>query len=143
MGENFILLVFLKIVSLKTMSSYVLIAVFGAYYNATCFAWLARIFMEHGVIFQISKAVRVVWPGFRAMLIGFIPAAAMAMVVFHSLLEQRSLITVIMAIGALVSAILLHRHVINGVSNPTRWNLAIAIVVAVQLVFILILASKT
>ena len=108
----------------------------GAYFNAVLVCFFVNLFRQHGLVFNPVKAVKLIWPVFKAMLLGFIPAAIASTVIQQLVPSLVNAPLLIAPLGALVSAVLLHRMFLTEISNTRNWNIAIAILTLVQVVLV-------
>lgn len=105
----------------------------GAYFNAVLICFFVNLFRQHGLVFNPVKAMKLIWPVFKAMLLGFIPAAIASTVIQQLVPSLVNAPLLIVPLGALVSAVLLHRMFLTEIGNTRNWNIAVAILAVVQI----------
>lgn len=119
------------------MSAIVFGSIPGAYFNAVLVCFFVNLLRQNGLVLNPFKAAKLIWPAFKSMLLGIVPTAILSSLIQWLIPSLSSANLVIVPLGALVSAILLHRVLLDNVSNPKLWNIAIAILVCAMFLFIL------
>ncbi|MEM7215214.1 MAG: hypothetical protein AAF423_06690 [Pseudomonadota bacterium] len=112
---------------------FVLGAMVSAYFNAAMMCFLAKIAYEHGTIWNPVKAVAVLWPMLKAILLGFLPAGFLSAVFLYFFPGWEQVPIIIISFGVLVSALLLHSYLLALVEHRPGWNWAIAILAFTQI----------
>ena len=118
------------------MNTIVLGSLPGVYFNAVLICFFVNLLCQNGVVLNPVKAVSLIWPAFRSMLLGFVPAAILSSLI-QQLIPSPNIITIVIVwLGALVSAILLHRFLLGEVDSPRKWNIAIAILACAMILLL-------
>ena len=89
--------------------------------------------------FDPLKVVKLMWPVLKAMLFGFLPAAIVTAILLNHQASSPNLALVLGPLGALASAIVLHRLLLRDITDTRPWNKAIGILVLVQILFVAVL----
>jgi hypothetical protein len=108
----------------------------GAYFNAVLVCFFVNLFRLHGLVFNPTKALKLVLPAFKTMLSGFVPAVILTTAIQMSTPSMTYGPLLLVPLGILVSAVLLHRMLLAEISNTRNWNVAIAILALVQAGFV-------
>ena len=104
----------------------------GAYFNAVLICYFVHLLRTHGLIFNPVRVVKLMWPVLKAMLCGFVPAAIITAILLNHQASSPNLALVLGPLGALVSAIVLHRLLLRDISETRPWTMAIVILALVQ-----------
>ena len=112
-----------------------------AYLNAAVLAFMIIQIRVHGFIFNPLKVARVLLPLFRCLLFGALPALVVASI-FQQLEQPVWLTQATLMLGALVSAVLLHRACLRQVTNSKKCNWLIGILASLQVLFFAITLSS-
>lgn len=108
----------------------------STYFNAVWMCFFVNLLRQHGLVFNPMKAFKLVWPAFKTLLVGFVPAALLIPVVQKLMPSLTYAPLLLVSLGLLVSAALLHRMLLTHISNTRKWNVAIAILAIVQVVLL-------
>lgn len=116
------------------MTTLLLTSIPASYFNAAMICFFATVLRQHGLIFNPITSAKLMWPLIRAVLIGFVPAAALGNLLLAFAPSWGTVGLVLVSLGALLGAILIHRIVLGVVTRKVRWNWAIAVVTLIQFV---------
>ena len=108
----------------------------GSYFNAVLVCYFAYLTRNYGLFPEVRTAIRLLWPPFRAILIGFVPGAFLSNAVGFFMNAPPSVEMLPVALGGVVSGLVLHRNLRGLVENGRRWNVAIATIFALILPFL-------
>lgn len=111
----------------------------GAYFNAVLICYFVHLLRTHGMTFDPLKVVKLMWPVLKAMLFGFLPAAIVTAILLNHQASSPNLALVVGPLGALASAIVLHRLLLRDITDTRPWNKAIGILVLVQILFVAVM----
>lgn len=114
----------------------------GAYFNAVLVCFFVNLLRQNGLVLNPFKAAKLIWPAFKSMLLGFVPAAILSSLIQWLIPSLSSASLIIAPLGALVSAILLHRFLLNDVSNSKPWNIAIAVLACAMILFVWVVLNS-
>lgn len=118
------------------MNAIVLGSLLGVYFNAVLICFFVNLVRQNGLVLNPVKSAKLIWPLLRSMLLGFAPAAIFISLI-QQLIQSPNIVTVVIfSLGALVSAILLHRFLLSEVDNPRKWNVAIAILACAMILLL-------
>lgn len=118
------------------MNTFILGSVPGAYFNAVLLCFFVNLLRQNGLVLNPVKAAKLIWPVFRSMLLGFVPAVLLSSIIQWLIPSLGNITLVLGPLGALVSAILLHRFLLGEVGNPRQWNIAIAILTGAMILLV-------
>lgn len=110
-----------------------LLGIPGAYFNAMLFCFFVALFQEDRPTLNLVKSLKAFWPALKATLVGFLPAAVIASTIlwFFPSLPDRYQVTV-MLLGVFVSAVVLHRFLLNKFEKWVAFHLSAAALIALQ-----------
>jgi hypothetical protein len=118
------------------MNTIVLGSLPGVYFNAVLICFFFNLLRQNGLVLNPVKAAKLIWPVFKSMLLGFVPAAILSSLIQRLIPSPSIIAIVIVSLGALISAILLHRFLLGEVDSPRKWNIAIAILVCAMILLL-------
>ncbi len=112
-----------------------LLALPALYFNAVLMSTMVHAFGKTGVIFNPVKAFRAHWPWFKYFA-ALLPIGVVASILMMFAADAPWLMILGIAViwvGVLVVSFLMHAHVLRGVASPLPWNVAIVVMVGLQL----------